>query len=82
MAAWTLLLTARLERELVGAEAARPALSALLLLSASAFAYWSLRAMETLLFTALLLAAVSFVAARGAHAGAGADRAASSPCSR
>ena len=29
-AVWTLLLTARLERELVGAEAARPALSALL----------------------------------------------------
>ena len=59
MAAWTLLLTARLEREIVGAETARPALSALLLLSASAFAYWSLRAMETLLFTALLLAALS-----------------------
>lgn len=58
MAAWTLLLTARLERELVGAETSRPALSALLLLSASAFAYWSLRAMETLLFTALLLTAV------------------------
>jgi hypothetical protein len=59
MAAWTLLLATRLERELVGAEAARPALSALLLLATSAFAYWSLRAMETLLFTALLLAAVS-----------------------
>ena len=54
-----LLLTARLERELVGADPARPALSALLLLAASAFAYWSLRAMETLLFTALLLAAIS-----------------------
>ena len=59
MAAWALLLTARLERELVGADPARPALSALLLLAASAFAYWSLRAMETLLFTALLLAAIS-----------------------
>ena len=59
MAAWTLHLTARLERELVGAETPRPALSALLLLSTSAFAYWSLRAMETLLFTALLLAALS-----------------------
>jgi hypothetical protein len=59
MAAWTLLLTARVEHDLVGADPARPALSALLLLAASAFAYWSLRAMETLLFTALLLAAVS-----------------------
>ncbi len=59
MATWALLLTARLERELVGADPARPALSALLLLAASAFAYWSLRAMETLLFTALLLSAVS-----------------------
>ena len=59
MASWTLRLAARLERDLVGDEAARPALSALLLLSASAFAYWSLRAMETLLFTALLLAAIS-----------------------
>jgi hypothetical protein len=58
-AAWTLRLTARLERDVVGAQSARPALSALLLLSASAFAYWSLRAMETLLFTAFLLAAVS-----------------------
>ncbi len=58
-AVWTLHLTARVERELVGAETARPALSALLLLSASAFAYWSLRAMETLLFTTLLLAASS-----------------------
>ncbi len=67
-AVWTLLLTARLERELVGAEAARPAFSALLLLASSAFAYWSLRAMETLLFTALLLAAVS-VALREARTG-------------
>ena len=58
MAAWTLYLTARLEREVVGADVARPALSALFLLSAGAFAYWSLRAMETLLFTALLLAAI------------------------
>jgi hypothetical protein len=58
MAACTLLLTARVERELVGPEAVRPALSALLLLASSAFAYWSLQAMETLLFTALLLAGV------------------------
>jgi hypothetical protein len=67
-AVWTLLLTARLERELVDAQAPPPALSALLLLATSAFAYWSLRAMETLLFTALLVAAIS-VALREARAG-------------
>ncbi len=57
----TLGLAARLERALLDPETARARLplSVPLLLASSAFAYWSLRAMETLLFTALLLAALS-----------------------
>jgi len=56
----TLGLVARLERTIAGPETgARVPLSALLLLASSAFVYWSLRAMETLLFTALLVGALS-----------------------
>jgi hypothetical protein len=56
-----LLLATRLERELVGGEAPRPMLplSALLLLATPAFGYWAFRALETMLFTALLLAALA-----------------------
>jgi len=59
--ALTLLLTARIERTLAPPEThgVRVPLSVLLLLATPAFAYWSLRAMETLPFTALLLAALS-----------------------
>ncbi len=57
----TLGLAARLERALLDPDTApaRLPLCVPLLLASSAFAYWSLRAMETLLFTALLLAALS-----------------------
>ena len=59
MAAWALWMTARLERAIVNVPAGEFPISPLLLLSASAFGYWSLRAMETMLFAALLLAALS-----------------------
>lgn len=57
----TLLLTARIERTLAPPETrgVRLPLSVLSLLATPAFAYWSLRAMETLPFTALFLAALS-----------------------
>ena len=61
-AAATVWLTARLERRVVEPETS-PALSPLsvpFLLAASAFAFWSLRAMEALPFSALLLGALRF----------------------
>jgi hypothetical protein len=60
-AAAVLVLAARLERELAGRDTARGELSLapLLLLATPAFAWWAFRAMETMLFAALLLAALA-----------------------
>jgi len=60
-AACVLVLTARLERRLAppDAEPIFVPTSALLLLASAAFAYWSIVAMESMLFTALFLAALA-----------------------
>jgi len=60
-AACVLVLTARLERRLAPPDPARIFVptSALLLLASAAFAYWSLVAMESMLFTAVFLAALA-----------------------
>jgi hypothetical protein len=57
----TLLLAAGIERTLGGPDArgARLPLSVLLLLATPAFAYWAFRALETTLFTSVLLAALA-----------------------